>query len=92
MARTDTTLRYRLSLKGITPLLMNNNSGLLGPPEDKGRDKAQWEREHITDKLYRNAGGELIIPARAIKAMLIAGCRFVTDKPKGASFKSFGRA
>lgn len=82
--------RYRMTFTGITPLLMHSNAGLLGPQEDKGRDKLQWEKDHMADLLYRNASGDLVIPARAIKAMLISACRFVTDKPKGTMFKSFG--
>lgn len=83
-------IRYRVTLTGITPLLMNSNASLLEAPEDKGRDKLQWEKDHIADKLYTNSEGKLIIQARALKAVLIAACRFVTDKPKGTMFKSFG--
>lgn len=81
--------RFRIQLTGLTPLVMNSNASLLGPKEDKGRDKLQYEREHIMDKTYRDAQGRLVIPANAIRKMAIGACRFVTDKPKGSSFKSF---
>lgn len=81
--------RLHLSITGLTALVMHSNADLLGPTEDKGRDKLQWEREHMMDWTYRDAQGRLVIPANAIRKMAINACRFVTDKPKGASFKSF---
>ena len=82
--------RFTLRFAGRTPLVMNSNSGLLEGGVDKGRDKAQWERDHFLDLVYKSPSGQLCIPARAIKKMLIVACRFVADKPKGTSFKSFG--
>ena len=82
--------RYGLEFQGRTPLVMNSNSALLTGGIDKGRDKAAYEREHYLDAVYRNAGGQLIIPARALKKALINACRFIADKPRGTSFKSFG--
>lgn len=82
--------RFHISFTGLTALIMHNNASLLGPKEDKGRDKLQWEREHMMDSTYRDQQGRLIIPANAIRKMAIMACRFVTDKPKGAGFKSFG--
>src|SRR4030095_7385837 len=81
--------RFQLDSNGVPPILMHNNAGLLAPKEDKGRDPLQWERDHILDLTYHTDAGELYVPARAIRKMLINGCRFVTDKPKGSSFKSF---
>jgi hypothetical protein len=82
--------RFTLTINGLTAMIMHNNAGLLAPPEDKGRDKLAWEREHMREMAYLNTAGELIVPSRAIRKCLISGCRFVTDKPKGAGFKSFG--
>lgn len=82
--------RFLLDFDGRTPLVMNSNSGLLDGGIDKGRDKAQWEREHYLDSIYKNAGGQLFIPSRAVKKALILSCRFIADKPRGTSFKSFG--
>lgn len=82
--------RFHLTMSGLTAIVMHNNAGLLAPPEDKGRDKLQWERDHMRDMAYFNDDGALIVPSRAIRKCLINGCRFVTDKPKGASFKTFG--
>lgn len=81
--------RFHLGITGLTALIMHSNAGLLGPKEDKGRDKLQWERDHMMDRTYRDAQDRLIIPANAIRKMAISACRFVTDKPKGAGFKSF---
>jgi len=81
--------RFHAAITGLTALVMHSNAGLLGPKEDKGRDKLQWEREHMMDVTYRDQQGRLVIPANAIRKMAIAACRFVTDKPKGAAFKSF---
>jgi hypothetical protein len=81
--------RFAISIMGLTALVMNSPAGMLGPPEDKGRDKLEWEKAHMLDLTYRNPAGALIIPTPAVRRMFIAGCRFVTDKPKGTSFKSF---
>lgn len=82
--------RFTMTITGLTSLVMHNPAGLLGDKPDKGRDPAEWEREHFLDLTYRNANGQVIIPGHAIRKMLVNGCRFVTDKPKGSSFKSFG--
>lgn len=82
--------RFQIEISGLTPLVMHSNAGLQGPAVDKGRDKLQWEREHMLDCTYRNPEGQLVIPGHAIRKMAINACRFVTDKPKGAAFKSFG--
>lgn len=80
---------FTMSLEGVTPIVMNNPANLLEPKVDKGRDPAAWEKEHFLEKTYQNKTGQLVIPARAIRKMLMNGCRFITDKPKGSSFKSF---
>jgi len=82
-------VRYALTLEGVSPLVMNNNTGLLDGV-DKGRDPAAWEREHFRERCYLDAGGQLVIPARAVKKALVQACRFMVRKPKGVSFKSFG--
>jgi hypothetical protein len=81
--------RFKMDIEGLTPLVMHSNAALMGPKEDKGRDPLQWERDHLLDMTYRDAAGRLVIPQRAIRKALINACRFVTDKPKGSSFKSF---
>ncbi len=81
--------RFGLHFEGRTPLVMNSNSHLI-EGVDKGRDKAGYEREHFLDLTYRSPKGELYIPARAVKKALIIACRFIADKPRGTSFKSFG--
>src|SRR5262245_59485335 len=81
---------YRLTIDGISGLMMNNNLALL-EGEDKGRDPARYEREHFKEKAYTNGDGKsLIIPARAIKKTLQEACKFYPAKPKGTAFKSFG--
>lgn len=85
--------RFVMDIVGQTPLVMNSNSALLEGPKKKPegvRDHAEWEREHFLDKTYRTASGALCIPERAIKKMLVNGCKFCGQKPKGTSFKSFG--
>ena len=81
--------RFRLNFSGLTALVMHNPASMLLPAQDKGRDKLAWEQAHIMEATYRAADGELILPAAAIRKMLISACRFITDKPKG-NFKSFG--
>jgi len=70
-------------------LVMHSNAGLLTPGA-RPADPATYEMEHYRDKLYRSGDGGLVIPARAIKKCLINGCKFITDKPKGLGFKSYG--
>jgi len=84
--------RYRFDVKGMTPLVMNSNAAMAeGVAPDKGRDKLQWERDHMEQLLYRNADGGLIIPSRALKKALVVGSKFAPNlKPKGTNFKSFG--
>lgn len=81
---------YELTLEGFSALVMNSNAALLTGGEDKGRDPAQYERDHYLDKCYRNTTGSLVIPARAIKKAMIDACRFLPEKPKGTNFKSYG--
>jgi hypothetical protein len=81
---------FAMNFEGITPLVMNTNAGLIDGPVDKGRDKAGYEREHFRDLCYLTADRQLYIPARAVKKALVNGCRFMTKKPKGVSFKSYG--
>src|SRR5262245_59242877 len=80
--------RFKLTFVGQTPLVMNNNTGLL-TGVDKGHDKAKWELDHFMDSTYRTADGVFFIPSRAIKKALTVACKFVPEKPKGAGFKSF---
>ncbi len=82
-------LTYLVTLEGISTLVMNSNAALLDGKEDKGRDPAQYEREHFLDKTYRTDAGALYIPARAIKKSFIEACKFLPEKPKGVSFKSY---
>ena len=85
--------KFALTMRGITPLVMNSNTGMLDGSEDEKketRDKAGWERDHFMDKTYRTPSGELYIPARAVKKSMIVACKFLPDKPKGTNFKSFG--
>jgi hypothetical protein len=88
-------VRYALNLEGVSPLIMNSNTGLL-EPQDKGRDPAAWEREHFRERCYVAPVAEdvsdreqLVIPARAIKKALVQACKFMVRKPKGVSFKSY---
>jgi hypothetical protein len=74
---------YRITLDGITPLVMHSAAAMLAPKEDKGRDPLQWEREHMRQSAYISAAGELYIPAVALTRMAIQACGFVTRKPKG---------
>lgn len=83
-------VRYRLALRGFSTLVMNSNAALARGGEDKGRDPAAYEREHFREKCYTNETGELVIPARAIKKALVEACKFLPEKPKGVSFKSYG--
>jgi hypothetical protein len=81
--------RYTLTFEGISAIVFNSNTALL-EKEDKGRDPAQYEREHFREKAYTDSTGQLVIPARAIKKMAIDACKFYPKKPKGTNFKSFG--
>jgi hypothetical protein len=81
---------YNLTFESISALVMNSNAALLGEKPDKGRDPAEWEREHFREKAYADAESKLVIPARCIKKALIEGCKFYPHKPKGVSFKSYG--
>jgi hypothetical protein len=81
---------FRVSIKGITPLVMNSNAALIDGGLDKGRDKAAFEREHFRDLCYQTSAGALYIPARALKKALINATKFTTKKPKGVGFKSYG--
>jgi hypothetical protein len=81
---------YALEFEGISALVMNSNEALLRGGDDKGRDPAAWELAHYMDKTYRNAAGQFIIPARAIKKCFIQACSFLPEKPKGVSFRSYG--
>ena len=83
------TTTYHLKIEGVSALLMNSNSALLAG-EDKGRDPAQYERDHFLDKTYRDEEGCLVIPARALKKSFIEACKFLPLKPKGVHFKSYG--
>src|SRR4029450_2054496 len=69
-------VRYALNLEGVSPLIMNSNTGLL-EPQDKGRDPEARDR------------AQLVIPARAINNALVQACKFMVRKPKGVSFKSY---
>jgi hypothetical protein len=82
-------MTYTVTLDGISALVMNSNAALLTGGEDKGRDPAAYEREHFLDKTYRNEAGDFVIPARAIKKALIEACKFLPEKPKGTSMRSF---
>lgn len=85
------TTRYRIKIEGITALVMNANMQMLDTDsKDSARDKGAWEREHFMEKTYRNADMKFVIPARAIKKAFVDGSRFVTSKPKGIGFKSWG--
>ena len=81
---------YTVTLSGISTLVMNSNAALLGPKEDKGRDPSAYELEHYLDKTYRTPEGLFYIPARAIKKAFVEACKFLPEKPKGVSFKSYG--
>lgn len=83
------TTTYHLKIEGVSALLMNSNSALIAG-EDKGRDPAQYERDHFLDKTYRDEEGHLVIPARALKKSFIEACKFLPLKPKGVNFKSYG--
>lgn len=80
---------FLLHAQGFSNLVMNNNVALMDGPGEVVRDKAAYEREHFMDKTYRTPEGKLYIPARAIKKALTVACKFLPDKPKGTSFKSF---
>src|SRR4030095_12018377 len=83
-------VRYALTFEGVSPLIMNNNTGLLDGV-DKGRDPAAWEREHFRERCYLDTDGrQLVIPARAQKKAFVQATRFMVRKPKGVSFKSYG--
>jgi len=84
------TRSFAVRITGITGLVMNSNASLLDGGVDKGRDKAEYERQHFRDLCYRHGNGDLYIPARAIKKCLILGCKFITEKPRGVAFKSYG--
>lgn len=86
------TTTYTLTIEGFSPLVMNSNAALLNPGgEDKGRDPAAYEREHYLDKCYYTPDKKaLVIPARCIKKAFIEACKFLPEKPKGVSFKSYG--
>lgn len=82
--------RYVLNITGLTPLLFNRFPSQEEEAEKKSvRDKTQFEREHVLNRLYRTNDGEIYIPSNAIHKCLTMGCRFVPEKPKG-SFKSYG--
>lgn len=82
--------RYTVTCEGVSALVMNSNAALL-VGEDKGRDPAAYEREHFREKAYvADDGKTLVIPARALKKSLIEACKFLPEKPKGVSFRSFG--
>jgi hypothetical protein len=81
--------RYRVDIKGLTPLVMHNPSEILNPPE-KGRDKAKWERDHWKERMYIHPDGALYLPGRSLFKAAISACRFIADKPKGTTFKSWG--
>lgn len=84
-------VRYELHFEGVSALVMNSNAALLiNGGVDKGRDPAAYEREHFRDKAYTNEEGMLVIPARAIKKAFMESCKFLPEKPKGVSFKSYG--
>jgi hypothetical protein len=83
-------VHYHLGVEGISGLIMNSNHKLI-VGEDKGRDPAAYELEHFREKAYTGPDGQqLIIPARAMKKTFINACRFLPEKPKGVSFKSYG--
>ncbi len=83
--------RYTVTFEGVSALVMNSNTALLAGGEDKGRDPAAYEREHFREKAYFDpADNTLLIPARAIKKALQEACKFLPEKPKGVSFKSYG--
>jgi hypothetical protein len=82
-----TEVRYAVKLEGLSPLVMNSNTGI---GQDKGRDPSQWEREHFRERCYTDASGQqLVIPSRAVKKCLMVACKFMLRKPKGVSFKSY---
>lgn len=83
------TTTYHLKIEGVSALLMNSNAALI-EGEKKGRDPAQYEREHFLDKTYRDEAGRLVIPARALKKAFVEACKFLPLKPKGVNFKSYG--
>jgi|ERR1017187_322402 hypothetical protein len=86
------TITYTVKIEGFSPLVMNSNAFLLLPrgEQDKGRDPAEYEREHFLDKCYRSPDSKgLVIPARCIKKAFVEACKFLPEKPKGVSFKSF---
>jgi len=80
-------VKYAIKLEGVSPLVMNNNSGI---GEDKGRDPGAYEMEHFRERCYTDAAGALLIPARAIKKALVNACKFMVKKPRGVAFKSYG--
>jgi hypothetical protein len=83
-------VRYTLSVTGLTPIMFNRFPTAEEEADKKStRDKVQFEREHIKNRLYLTADGEPYVPASAVKKMLIRACAFVVEKPKG-SFKSYG--
>jgi len=82
--------QYTLSLTGLTPIMFNRFPSMEETEEKKSvRDKLEFEKEHIKNRLYLTNDGEPYIPACAIKKALVMACRFVVEKPKG-SFKSYG--
>ena len=73
---------YTIQIDGITPLVMHNPQSMLAQAEANPRDKGAWEREHYQEMLYRRDEDRLYVPAAALKKMLMAGCKFIPDKPK----------
>lgn len=83
-------VRYTLSVTGLTPIMFNKFPSEIEEAEKKAvRDKLQFERDHIENRLYLTNDGEVFVPSCALKKSLTMACRFVVEKPKG-SFKSYG--
>ncbi len=79
--------RYRLTLEGLTPLLMNKP---LPAPTEEVRDKDAYDRAHWLDKAYRAPDGAFIVQREALMRMSVEGAGFYMGKKPSGVKKGWG--
>jgi len=82
--------KYEIKIKGTTPLIWNVMKKEIEDEKKKLKknELAEYEEKHWKDKAEYNKSGEVIIPTRWIKSMLINACKQTGMIPHYATKKT----
>lgn len=81
---TPIAATLRTQIIGVTPLLQHNPAAMIRPDGKPRTKQIPTPKEEAERSCYRNESGELVMPAAAVRASIIAGGKFKRIPPYSA--------